>query len=66
MADELELEELGSQVDDPELLVMLEGGMDDPDGIDRSAGIPRQRMVGDGTSTLHSWPAEADEGRTRR
>lgn len=37
VADELELEELGSQLDDPELIVTLEGGMDDPDGVDRSA-----------------------------
>ena len=35
VADEVELEELGAQLDDPELLVTLEGGMDDPDGIDR-------------------------------
>jgi len=34
VADELELEELGAQLDDPELLVTLEGGMDDPDGAD--------------------------------
>jgi hypothetical protein len=40
VADERELEELGAQLDDPELLVTLEGGMDDPDGIDlpRPAG----------------------------
>ena len=35
VADELELEELGAQLDDPELLVTLEGGIDDPDGADR-------------------------------
>jgi hypothetical protein len=35
-ADQLELEELGSQLDDPELIVTLEGGMDDPDGADPS------------------------------
>jgi hypothetical protein len=35
LADERELEELGAQLDDPELLVTLEGGMDDPDGVDR-------------------------------
>ena len=34
VADERELEELGAQLDDPELLVTLEGGIDDPDGID--------------------------------
>ena len=35
VADELELEELGAQLDDPELLVTLEGGIDDPDGAER-------------------------------
>ena len=35
VADELELEELGAQLDDPELIVTLEGGIDDPDGADR-------------------------------
>jgi len=34
VAEELELQELGAQLDDPELLVTLEGGIDDPDGID--------------------------------
>ena len=34
VADELELEELGAQLDDPELMATLEGGIDDPDGID--------------------------------
>ena len=32
--DELELEELGAQLDDPERIVTLAGGMDDPDGLD--------------------------------
>jgi hypothetical protein len=41
VADDLELRELGAQLDDPELLVTLEGGMDDPDGID-DAGPRRQ------------------------
>jgi hypothetical protein len=35
-ADDLELEELGAQLDDPERLVSLEGGMDDPDGLDQA------------------------------
>jgi hypothetical protein len=34
VADERELEELGAQLDDPERVVTLQGGMDDPDGID--------------------------------
>ncbi len=40
VADELELEELGAQLDDPELLVTLEGGIDDPDGIDTPGPRP--------------------------
>ena len=44
VADELELEELGAQLDDPELLVTLEGGMDDPDGVDEP---PRRPHEGD-------------------
>jgi hypothetical protein len=32
--DDRELEEAGVKLDDPESLVSLEGGMDDPDGID--------------------------------
>jgi EmrB/QacA subfamily drug resistance transporter len=31
--DELELEELGATLEDPEKLVTLEGGIDDPDGL---------------------------------
>jgi hypothetical protein len=32
-ADERELEEAGVELDDPEVLVSLEGGIDDPDGL---------------------------------
>jgi hypothetical protein len=32
-ADERELEEAGAEFDDPEALVTLDGGMDDPDGL---------------------------------
>jgi hypothetical protein len=34
--DDRELEEAGAEFDDPEALVTLEGGIDDPDGL----GIP--------------------------
>ena len=34
LLDDRELEELGAQLDDPERLVSLEGGVDDPDGLD--------------------------------
>jgi len=42
LVDRLELEEAGATFADPELLVTLEGGMDDPDGIDRPTA-PRRR-----------------------
>jgi hypothetical protein len=32
VVDEAELEEAGAQLDDPERMSMLDGGMDDPDG----------------------------------
>jgi hypothetical protein len=40
-ADEREREEAGTELDDPEKLVTLDGGMDDPDGIDGLAGSRR-------------------------
>jgi hypothetical protein len=38
MADDLEIEELGAQLDDPERMVTLQGGIDDPDGLDSPPG----------------------------
>ena len=37
-ADDLELQEAGVEFDDPERLAVLEGGIDDPDGIGRPQG----------------------------
>ena len=37
VVDELELEEIGVEFDDPEMIATLSGGMDDPDGV----GSPR-------------------------
>jgi hypothetical protein len=34
LLDERELEEAGSKLDDPERMATLDGGIDDPDGID--------------------------------
>ena len=45
VADELELEELGAQLDDPERIVTLAGGMDDPDGVE---GVPTRHESADG------------------
>ena len=33
VVDELELEEIGVELDDPEMIATLSGGMDDPDGV---------------------------------
>jgi hypothetical protein len=48
-ADQRELEEAGVELDDPEVMVTLEGGSDDPDGVD-------------GASNLPSAPREEEEG----
>ena len=45
VADERELEEVGAQLDDPELMVTLDGGIDDPDGAGLPAASPAE---GDG------------------
>jgi hypothetical protein len=37
--DERELEETGAELDDPEVLVTLEGGMDDPDGLGEPSSV---------------------------
>jgi len=44
--DERELAEAGAVLDDPEDLVTLDGGIDDPDGRDEPTG--RSRRAGDG------------------
>jgi len=41
--DERELEEAGAELDDPEVLVTLEGGMDDPDGLGEPSSRARSR-----------------------
>jgi hypothetical protein len=41
--DERELEEVGAELDDPEVLVILEGGMDDPDGLGEPSSRARSR-----------------------
>ena len=54
VADRRELEELGAQLDDPEEMVTLDGGMDDPDGLDRSPGSHDRESDG-------GWDLDADE-----
>ena len=45
--DERELEEAGAELDDPETLVTLEGGMDDPDGLGEPSSRSRARREDD-------------------
>jgi hypothetical protein len=42
--DDLELEEAGVVLDDPELMATLDGGIDDPDGV---GGVPTGRFSPD-------------------
>ena len=41
--DECELEEADAELDDPEVLVTLDGGMDDPDGLGGPSSRTRSR-----------------------
>jgi hypothetical protein len=61
VADELELEELGAQLDDPELLVTLEGGIDDPDGVDRPS-VAHHHEGDEGWDLSTPLVAHEDEG----
>ena len=53
-ADEREREEAGTELDDPEKLVTLDGGIDDPDGIDGSAG-----PTGSAAEETEGWDLDA-------
>jgi hypothetical protein len=46
--DERELEEAGVELDDPEALVTLDGGIDDPDGLGQPTGRSGHREEDDG------------------
>jgi hypothetical protein len=41
--DEAELEEAGANLDDPERLSLLDGGMDDPDGVGPAPSVDEER-----------------------
>jgi hypothetical protein len=43
--DDRELEEIGAEFDDPEALVTLEGGIDDPDGLGDSTARERTKQA---------------------
>jgi hypothetical protein len=45
--DEREVEEAGAELDDPEDLVTLQGGMDDPDGLGEPSPRARSRREDD-------------------
>ena len=53
--DDRELEEAGAAFDDPEALVTLDGGIDDPDGL----GEPSQRRRAQGDD--EGWDLDAPE-----
>lgn len=59
--DELELEEAGAELDDPEKLVTLDGGIDDPDGVPGPAG---SRAAGEGGWDLDAPLTRGDESDT--
>ena len=53
LVDDLELEEAGAKFDDPEAMVILDGGIDDPDG----AGGPHGNATR--TSDEEGWDLDA-------
>lgn len=59
--DERELDEAGAMLDDPESKVMLEGGIDDPDGL----GEPGSPIPGDDEGWDLDAPGVADGGDDR-
>jgi hypothetical protein len=54
--DDLELEEAGANLDDPEQLAVLDGGIDDPDGVGGDEAGTRPRSLDD-----EGWDLDADE-----
>jgi hypothetical protein len=56
LVDDRELQEAGAELDDPEQLAVLDGGIDDPDGV----GTDPERS---GTRSLDDdgWDLDADE-----
>jgi hypothetical protein len=59
--DERELEEAGAEFDDPEDLVTLEGGIDDPDGLGEPTSRTRSRREDDEGWDLDAPVAVDDE-----
>jgi len=59
--DDRELEEAGAELDDPEDLVTLTGGMDDPDGLGEPTNRTRSRREDKGGWDLDAPVAGAGE-----
>jgi hypothetical protein len=59
--DERELEEVGAEFDDPEALVILDGGIDDPDGLGEPAPRTLARLAGTDGWDLDAPLAKDDE-----
>ncbi len=55
--DEVELDEAGARLDDPERIVVLAGGADDPDGLDGPPAPARPRPGDEG------WDLDGGEDR---
>jgi hypothetical protein len=58
LVDRAELEEIGADLDDPEQMSILDGGMDDPDG----SGPPLRSDGDDDTAGWDVDPGTADQG----
>jgi hypothetical protein len=61
MVDERELEEAGAEFDDPERIVTLDGGIDDPDGLSEATSHTGRRLEGEGGWDLDAPLADATE-----
>jgi hypothetical protein len=59
--DERELEEVGAEFDDPEEMVTLDGGMDDPDGLGGPSGRAHSPRDDDEGWNLDAPVARGDE-----
>ncbi len=64
VADERELEEVGAQLDDPELMVSLDGGFDDPDGAGAPTASPADGGGWDLDAPLVRGPDSDEPGAT--
>ena len=59
--DERELEEVGADFDDPEVMVALEGGGDDPDGLGGPSSSSRSRHKDEDGWDLDAPSVRSDE-----